>query len=101
MTTPEDKRIKKKLKRFLKQHKQFKEVPDLDSCDIVLIFEKAKLNAYYLVVRNDFREEPPPNSDDSCVVFYLKNTNPHDGRKSTRGYISRVSEKSRFCSLTK
>ena len=28
MTTPEDKRIKKVFKRFLKQHKQFKEASD-------------------------------------------------------------------------
>ena len=96
MATPEDKRIKKILKRFLRSHKQFKEVTDPDNCDIVLIFDKTNLNSFYTVVRNDFRKENPPEPDDSCVIVYLKNTNPHDGRKTTRGYIRRSAEKACF-----
>ena len=47
-----------------------------------------------MVVHNDLRETKLTEPNDSCVIFYLKNTNPHDGRRASRGFISRVEEKS-------
>ena len=94
MATPEDKRIKKVFKRFLKQHKQFKEVSDPKDYDVAVIFDKTNLKTFHMVIHNDFRETNLTESDDSCIIFYLKNTNPHDGRRPSRGFISRVEEKS-------
>ena len=101
MTTPEDKRIKKVFKRFLKQHKQFKEASDPKDYDVAVIFDKTNLKTFYMAVHNDLRETNLTEPNDSCVVFYLKNTNPHDGRRASRGFISRVEEKGRLCSITK
>ena len=94
MTTPEDKRIKKVFKKFLKQHKQFKETSDIINYDVAVVFDKTDLKTFYVVIHNDFRETNLTESDDSYIIFYLKNTNPHDVRRASRGFISRVEEKS-------
>ena len=101
MTTPEDKRIEKVFKNFLKQNKHFKQSFDTVNFDVAVVFDKKDLKKFYMVVRNDFRETDIGIPNDSCVIFYLKNTNPHDSRKTSRGYISRVQEKGRLCSSTK
>ena len=93
MTTPEDKRIKNFLKIFFKLHKQFKEVSDASNCDAILIFDKTKLKSYHIVIRNEIKKDDPPDPDDSCKIFYLKNSNPHDSKKATRGYVRRVTQK--------
>ena len=94
MTTPEDKRIKKVFKKFLKQHKQFKETSDIINYDVAVVFDKTNLKTFYVVIHNDFKETNLTESDDSYIIFYLKNTYPHDGRRTSRGFISRVEEKS-------
>ena len=96
-----DKRIKKFLKDFFKVHKQFKEVSDTSNCDAILLFDKTNLKSYHIVIRNEIKKDDPPEPDDSCIVIYLKNTNPHDSRKSTRGYVRRVTQKSRVCNYIK
>ena len=93
MTTPEDKRIKNFLKIFFKLHKQFKEVSDASNCDAILIFDKTKLKSYHIVICNEIKKDDPPDQDDSCKIVYLKNSNPHDSRKATRGYVRRVTQK--------
>ena len=95
MTTPTDKRIKKFLKDFFKVHKQFKETSEPDTCDAVLLFDKTNLKTYHIVVCNDVTKSTnPPEPDDSCTVIFLKNSNPHDSRKTTRGYVRRSTQKS-------
>ena len=42
MTTPEDKRIKKLLKKFFKKNTNFKEVPERKGCDAIMMFNKKK-----------------------------------------------------------
>ena len=93
MTTPEDKRVEKYLKKFLKQNKQFKQSFDPANFDVAVIFDKKDLKKFYIAVHNDLRETNIDTPNDSCAVFYLKNTNPHDGRKASRGFIARVQEK--------
>ena len=93
MTTPEDKRIKIFLKNFFKLHKQFKEVSDASNCYAILIFDKTKLKSYHIVIRNEIKKDDPPDPDDSCKIVYLKNSNPHDSKKATRGYVRRVTQK--------
>ena len=89
-----NKRIKNFLKDFFKVHKQFKEVSDASNCDAILIFDKTKLKSCHIVVYNEVKKDnPPPDPDDSCKIVYLKNSNPHDSRKATRGYVRRVTQK--------
>ena len=90
MTTPEDKRIEKVFKIFLKQNKHFKQTFDTVNFDVAIVFDKKDLKKFYIAVRNDFRETDIGIPNDSYVIFYLKNTNPHDSRKTSRGYINRV-----------
>ena len=101
MTTTEDKRVEKVFKKFLNQNKHFKQSFDPVNFDVALVFDKKDLKKFYMAVRNDFRETNLSIPNDSCIVFYLKNTNPHDSRKTSRGYISRVQEKGRLCSSMK
>ena len=101
MTTPEDKRVEKVFKKFLKQNKHFKQSFDRVNYDVAVVFNKKDLKKFYMAVHNDFRGTNIGTPNDSCVVFYLKNTNPHDSRKTSRGYVSRVQEKGRLCSSTK
>ena len=94
MTTPAEKQIKKILKGFFKVHKQFKETSESDTCDAVLLFDKTNLKSYHIVVRNELNKTTnPPEPDDSCTVIFLKNSNPHDSRKATLGYVRRVTQK--------
>ena len=94
MTTPAEKKIKIFLKYFFKAHKQFKETSEAETCDAVLIFNKDDLKSYHIVVCNELNKTAnPPEPDDSCTVIFLKNSNPHDSRKATLGYVRRVTQK--------
>ena len=94
MTKPAEKKIKIFLKNFFYLHKQFKETPPSTDHDAVLLFDKNNLHSYHIVVRNEVSKNILPEGGESCMVVYLKNTNPHDSRKTTRGYVRRVTQKS-------
>ena len=97
MATPEDKRIKKFLKKFFKLHKQFKEVSYSSKPDAVLIYKKDNLTFHHIVIFNEVKKTPPEDDEDGWGAVYLKNTNPHDSRKASRGYVRRVVQKSCAC----
>ena len=94
MTTPEDKRIKNFLKFFFKVHKQFKEVSYSSKPDAVLLYKKDDLTFHHIVIFNKVKKTPPEDDEDGWGVVYLKNTNPHDSRKASHGYVRRVVQKS-------
>ena len=96
MTTPEDKRIKKFIKNFFKLHKQFKEVSYSSKPDAALLCKKNDLTSHHIVIFNEVKKTPPEDDEDEdgWGVVYLKNTNPHDSRKASRGYVKRVVQKS-------
>ena len=95
MTTPEEKRINKFLKMFFKTEKQFKEVPTINNCDAMLVFNKNDLKSYHIVVITETKKYTDfPTEDDSYKVVFLKNTNPHDSRKTTHGHVRQVTQKS-------
>ena len=100
MTTSEDKRIKKFIKNFFKQHKQFKKVSHSSKPDAALLYKKNDLTFHHIVIFNEVKKSPPEDNEyneyneDGWGVVYLKNTNPHDSRKASRGYIERVVQKS-------
>ena len=96
MTTPEDKRIKKFIKNFFKLHKQFKEVSYSSKPDAALLYKKNDLTSHHIVIFNEVKKTPPEDDEDEdgWGVVYLKNINPHDSRKASRGYVERVVQKS-------
>ena len=94
MTTAEDKRIKKFIKNFFKHHNQFKEVSYSSKPDAALLYKKNDLTSNYITIFNEVKKTPPEDDEDGWGVVYLKNTNPHDSRKASRGYVRRVVQKS-------
>ena len=97
MSTPEDKKIKKFIKNFFKQHKQFKKVSYSSKPDGALLYKKNDLTFHHIVIFNGIKKTLPEDieyNEDGWGVVYFKNTNPHDSRKASRGYIERVVQKS-------
>ena len=94
MTTPEDKRIKKFIKNFFKQHKQFKEVSYSSKPDAALLYKKNDLTSYHIIMFNEIKKTPQEDIEDGWGVVYFKNTNPHDSIKASRGYVKRIVQKS-------
>ena len=95
MTTPEDKRIKKFIKNFFKQHKLFKEVSYSSQPDAALLYKKNNLTFHHIIIFNDVKKKTQPEDIlDGWGVVYLKNTNPHDSSKASHGYVRRVVQKS-------
>ena len=96
MTTPEDKRIKKFIKNFFKLHKQFKEVSYSSKPDAALLYQKNDLTSHHIIIFNEVNKTPPEDNEyeDGWGVVYFKNTNPHDSRKASHGYVKRVVKKS-------
>ena len=94
MTTPEDKRIKKFIKNFFKQHKQFKEISYSSKPDGALLYNKNSLTSHHIIIFNDeVKKTPPEDFGDGWGVVYFKNTNPHDSRIASHGYVRRVVQK--------
>ena len=94
MTTPEDKRIKKFIKNFFKQHKLFKEVSYSSKPDAALLYNKNNLTSHHIIIINDEVKTPPEDIEDGWGVVYFKSTNPHDSRKASHGYVRRVVQNS-------
>ena len=94
MTTPEDKRIKEFIKNFFKQHKLFKEVSYSSKPDAALLYKKNDLTFHHIIIFNEVKKTPPEDIEDGWGVVYFKNTNPHDSRKASHGYVRRVVQKS-------
>ena len=91
MTTPTEKKIKKFIKNFFKDNKQFKEVSEVENCDAVLIFDKTNTKTYHIVMRSELNKTKFPEQEYPMEIVYLKNKNPHDSRKVTRGIVMRNS----------
>ena len=94
MTTPEDKRIKKIIKNFFKQHKLFKEVSYSSQPDAALLYKKNNLTFHHIIIFNEVKKTPPEDIEDGWGVVYFKNTNPHDSKRVSHGYVRRVVQKS-------
>ena len=93
-TEQEDKHIKKFIKNFFKQHKQFKEVSYSSKPDAALLYKKNDLTFHHIIIFNEVKKTPPEDNEDGWGVVYFKNTNPHDSRKASHGYVKRVVQKS-------
>ena len=90
MTTPEDIRIKKFLKKFFKQNPNFKEVPVRKGCDAMLLFDKNNLQNFTIFLNDEFNPGITEAVESGVLnLIFLKNTNPHDSKKATYGVIKR------------
>ena len=86
-----ERQIKNRLKRFLKNHKQFKLVDKKEDSDAVIIFNKNDIDRYNFSLTNG--ENPfnyiNPFSQHLLDIYYLKNKNTHDKHLASFGYIKR------------
>ena len=93
MTTPEDEHIKKNIKKFFKHHKQFKEVSYSSKPDAAILYKKNDFTFHRIIIFNEVNKTPPEDNEDGWGIVYFKNTNPHDSRKASHGYVRRVVQK--------
>ena len=86
-----EKQIKNTLKRFLKNHKQFKLVDKKENSDAVMIFRKDDIGRFQFALTNG--ENPfiyiDPSSQHLLDIYYLKNKNTHDKHLASFGYIKK------------
>ena len=94
MATPEDKRIKKFIKNFFRQHRLFKEVSYSSQPDAALLYKKDNLTFHHIIIFNNVKKTQPEDIEDGWGVVYFKNTNPHDSNRVSHGYVRRVVQKS-------
>ena len=79
-------------RRFLKKNPKFKEVDTKKDADALLIIDRDKPNSHDIRL-NGFSDEYIEGLKGSGFdVYYLKNTNLHDGKKATIGFINRVAK---------
>ena len=87
-----DKRtINKNIKKFRKKNPNFKQVKNSDESDAVLLLDASlDFKASYLIT-NDVSNKNIINTlnTDNDRIIYLKNTNPHDGKRTTETYLHR------------
>ena len=84
-----EKKLKNIKKRFLKKHPKFKEVDTKKGADVLLIIDRNDPNSHDIRL-NGFSDEYIEGLKNAGFgVYYLKNTNPHDRKHSTVGFINR------------
>ena len=55
--------------------------------------KKNDLTSHHIIIFNEVIKTLPEYNEDGWGVVYLKNTNPHDSRKASNGYVRRVVQK--------
>ena len=84
-----EKKLKNFKKRIIKKYPKFKEVNNRKDADILLLINKNNLNNYDIRL-NDFTDKDIEDLKSlDWEVYYLKNTNHHDKRLSSIGFINR------------
>ena len=82
-----EKLINKRVKRFLKDNKQFYQVNQIEGCHVVLIYKKE------IPLKVDLRISDPENPIDEIFfslpysLFFLKYKNKHDSKSHVKTYI--------------
>ena len=86
-----DRLIKNQMKKFFRHNKQFKIVNERKDCDSILYFLRQDVVTTSFAVDNKSMDLP---FDERYTYFFLKNKNPHDGRRNSRAFRkSQVDEK--------
>ena len=84
-----EKILKNTKKKVIKRYPKFKEVNTKKDADIVLLINRNKPNNYDMRL-NDFTDKDIEDlRSEDYEVYYLKNTNHHDKRLSSIGFINR------------
>ena len=81
-----EQRIENIKKKFLKHNRKYRLVETKDKAHAFLVLNRNDLSTYHLI---SYEEETISKLENTpeLVVFLLKNTNPHDSRKTTNGDI--------------
>ena len=83
-----DRRAEKFLKRFFKQNKQFKEVPERKGCHSLLFFNPTDTKKYNIYLNEDNNEDQNKFVElYPHKIVFLINRNPHDGKRVAKSYI--------------
>ena len=85
-----EKKLKNIKIRFFKRNPKFKEVDTKKDADALLIIDRDNPNSHDIRL-NGFSDEYVEGMKGSGFeVYYLKNTNHHDRKHSTVGFINRI-----------
>ena len=84
-----EKKIKNIKKRFFKKHPKFKEVETKKDADALLIIDRDNPGTHDIRLNGFSDEYIEGLKGAGFEVYYLKNTNHHDRRQATIGFINR------------
>ena len=85
-----EKKLKNIKIRFLKKNPRFKEVDTKKDADILLIIDSNDPKSHDVRLNGFSDEYIEGLRNVGFEVYYLKNTNPHDRKHSTVGFINRI-----------
>ena len=83
-----DRMIEAKVKKNLKENRQFYRVSQRKGCDGIMIFYRDNLLKYYMVLngeKNTFLDDP--NFLDGITLVFVKNKNKHDNTLHTYSFL--------------
>ena len=81
-----EKRIENIKNKFLKHNRKYRLVETKDKAHAFLVLNRNDLSTFHLISDEEETISKLENTPE-LVVFLLKNTNPHDSRKTTNGDI--------------
>ena len=82
-----EKRIENIKKKFLKHNRKYRLVETKDKAHAFLVLNRNDLSTFHLISYEEEETISKLENNPELVVFLLKNTNPHDSRKTTNGDI--------------
>ena len=78
-----DRMIETKVKKFLKESRQFYRVSERKTCDAILFFHRDDLTKTSFKLNNDTAPLP---FNDRVTYFFIKNKNNHHSKFHTRSF---------------
>ena len=76
------------VKKNLKTHKQFYQVPELKDCDAVLFYIRNNLSRFHIKLYTELNENFKRIHELEGLTFvYLKNKNNHHAKSHTKAFI--------------
>ena len=80
-----DRMIESKVKKFLKENRQFYRVDHYTNCDATIIYCRDDLTRWY--IRLSHEDNYPIEDLDKVTCVYIKNKNKHDNRLHTYSFL--------------
>ena len=94
-----DRLIEAKVKKFLKQNKQFYRIPELNGCDATIIYHRDDLTRWY--IRLSHEDNYPIEDLDKVTCVYIKNKNKHDNALHTYSFLRDRAPSKKYCKYSK